>query len=44
MTTPSTSHSISFMSFMASMMHRVWPLRTLSPIFTKGSAPGAGAR
>ena len=36
--------SISFMSFMASMMQMVWPLVTLSPSFTKCGSPGAGAR
>ncbi len=36
--------SISFMSFMASMMQMVCPLVTLSPSFTKGGSPGAGER
>ena len=36
--------SISFISFMASMMQMVWPLVTLSPSFTNGGSPGAGAR
>jgi hypothetical protein len=26
------------------MMHTVWPLVTLSPSWTKGGSPGAGAR
>ena len=36
--------SISFISFMASMMQMVWPLVTLSPSLTNGGSPGAGAR
>ncbi len=36
--------SISFMSFIASMMQMVWPLTTLSPSFTNAGSPGAGAR
>ena len=41
---PATLASISFMSFMASMMHRTWPSLTTSPSCTKGAASGAGAR
>ena len=39
----STTAVTSFMSFMASMTHRVSPLCTLEPARTKGSAPGEGA-
>ena len=42
--TPSHSASISFMSFMASMMQTVSPAFTLWPISTKDLAPGAGDR
>ena len=41
---PSTSDSISFMSFMDSMMQRVFPLATFCPTSAKGSASGDGAR
>src|ERR1700687_955429 len=43
-TTPSMSDSISFISFIASMMHITWPLRTREPTSTKGGASGDGAR
>ncbi len=36
--------SISFMSFMASMMHTVWPFFTLSPSLQNAGSPGAGLR
>jgi hypothetical protein len=36
--------SISFSSFIASMMHSVWPSLTVSPTCANGSAPGDGAR
>ena len=36
--------SISFMSFMASIIAMVWPLVTRSPSLTKGGSPGAGER
>ena len=42
-TVPSTSAGISFISFMASMMHRVSPFFTWSPTSTKGRASGPGA-
>ena len=42
-TVPSTSAGISFISFMASMMHRVSPFFTWSPTSTKGRASGLGA-
>ena len=42
-TSPATSHSISFMSFMASTMHRVWPGFTKSPGCTKAAAVALGA-
>ncbi len=35
--------SISFMSFMASMMPTAWPFLTLSPGLTNGASPGADA-
>jgi len=35
--------SISFMSFIASMMQTVCPLVTLSPSLQKEGSPGAGA-
>jgi hypothetical protein len=41
---PATSASISFISFIASMMQSVAPFSTVSPIFTNGSASGFGAR
>ena len=43
-TTPVASDSISFRSFIASMMQRVWPLVTDWPISTNAGAPGDGAR
>lgn len=30
------------MSFIASMMHTVWPLATLSPTLQNAGSPGAG--
>jgi hypothetical protein len=36
--------SISFMSFMASMIAMVCPLVTRSPSLTNGGSPGAGER
>ena len=39
---PSTSAGISFISFMASIMHRVSPFFTWSPTSTKGRASGEG--
>ncbi len=41
---PLISALISFMTFMASMMHRVCPSLTGSPTLTKGSASGVGLR
>ena len=41
-TVPAISASISFISFMDSMMHSTWPGSTVSPILTKGG--GAGRR
>jgi hypothetical protein len=41
---PSTSLSISFMSFIASMMQSVSPARTAAPGSTKGAAAGEAAR
>jgi hypothetical protein len=43
-TRPATFDSISFMSFIASMMHRVWPSFTVSPSLTNGVASGLVAR
>ena len=40
---PSHSATTSFMSFMASRMHRVSPFFTFEPTCTNGSAPGEGA-
>ena len=42
-TSPSHSATTSFMSFMASRMHRVSPFFTFEPTRTNGSAPGEGA-
>ena len=42
-TVPSTSAGISFISFMASIIHRVSPFFTWSPTSTKGRASGLGA-
>src|SRR5207253_775225 len=42
-TSPATSDSISFISFMASTMHNTCPTSTKSPTFTNGGAPGEGA-
>ncbi len=44
LTVPARSASISFISFMASMMHRVSPTLTWLPTSTKFLAPGLGAR
>ena len=41
---PAALASISFISFIASMMQRIWPSFTMSPSWTKGAASGAGAR
>ena len=38
------SDSISFISFMASMMQSGWPTSIWSPGLTKAAAPGAGGR
>src|SRR5215467_2514234 len=43
-TRPATLDSISFISFIASMMHRIWPSLTTSPSLTYGSAVGEDAR
>src|ERR687888_234212 len=40
-TRPATLASISFMSFIASMMQTIWPSLTTSPSRTYGSAVGA---
>src|SRR6185295_15952970 len=40
---PATSASISFISFIDSMMHSTWPGSTASPTRTKDGAPGAAA-
>src|SRR5260370_12723166 len=42
MTSPETSDSISFMSFIASTMQSACPVSTCAPTFTKASAPGLG--
>ena len=41
-TVPAHSASISFMSFIASMMQSVWPGRTTEPTSTNGGASGVG--
>ena len=43
-TVPLTSASISFISFMASIIPIVWPWVTRSPSFTNAGSPGAGDR
>ena len=43
-TSPSYSESISFINFIASMMHSTWPLRTVSPTDTNALAPGSADR
>jgi hypothetical protein len=43
-TVPAHSASISFISFIASMMQSVCPGRTTDPISTKAGASGDGAR
>ena len=40
---PETSASISFISFIASMMQSTWPSLTASPTLTNGGVPGEGA-
>ena len=42
-TVPATSASISFISFIASMMHKTVPGLTFSPTLTYGGASGEGA-
>src|SRR5690606_21234858 len=37
---PETSHSISFMIFMASMMHTTWPGFTIVPTWARAGEPG----
>src|SRR3989344_5131124 len=44
LTTPTLSDSISFIIFMASMMHKVSPTLTWLPISTKGAASGEEER
>ena len=39
---PSYSESISFISFIASMMQSTWPFFTTDPTSTNGGAPGSG--
>ena len=39
---PEASDSISFINFMASMMHRICPVSTRSPTLKNGGAPGDG--
>ncbi len=41
-TSPATSDSISFISFIASTMQRIWPTSMVSPAFTNGGDPGDG--
>ena len=41
---PSYSLSISFISFIASMMQSTWPFLTWSPTDANGGAPGSAAR
>src|SRR5258706_6675307 len=43
-TVPDLSHSISFISFIASMMQMICPSFTLWPTSTKGLASGEGVR
>src|SRR5262249_10220171 len=43
-TVPSTSDSISFISFIASTIQSTWPLRTWLPTSAKGAASGDGER
>src|SRR6266853_887367 len=43
-TSPLLSASISFINFMASIIHTVWPAWTVSPTFTKGPDSGLGPR
>ena len=44
MIVPATSASISFISFIASTMQRVWPFLTFWPTSTNGGDSGDGAR
>ncbi len=44
MIVPDTSASISFISFIASMMQSVWPGRTIEPMSTNDGASGEGER
>ena len=44
LTVPAMSDSISFRSFIASMMQSVWPLVTDWPTSTKAGEPGEGER
>src|SRR5665213_1876167 len=41
-TSPATSDSISFISFIASTMQSTWPTSTWSPMFTNDGVPGEG--
>ncbi len=41
---PSYSESISFISFIASMMQSTWPFFTVSPTSTNAAAPGSAER
>jgi hypothetical protein len=43
-TVPATSASISFISFIASMMQRAWPGLTTLPMSANEGASGEGAR
>jgi len=43
-TRPARGAGIWFITFIASMMKRVWPSRTVSPTATKGAAPGDAPR
>ncbi len=43
LTRPERGAGIGFITFMASMISRVWPSLTESPTETKGAAPGSGA-
>ena len=41
-TVPACGAGIGFITFIASMISRVWPFLTLSPTLTKGVGPGLG--
>ena len=43
-TSPASSASISFISFIASMMQRTWPTLTRSPTLTNAGEFGSGER